>query len=275
MVKIYTIVKDEVDIIKDWLTYHGSMFGWNNIYVIDNYSTDGTYEVLQEFKQLGISVFREQDYRKKGEYMTNLIRKYSSGDDKLAFPIDIDEFIVFYDKNFSPNKVLIDKTLINNYLNTLPFSKVYKANYLSPILNVKDCSRVTTELDYSRYCDMGDLAKSFFNTKYFTGELDHGNHLNCRDYHLTKIVLVHYHCRNLEQIKKKIVNNVKGLGYDLDKKNLINCLKNNSTCAGNHHIKSLLEIYENKFIMPYEFDIEETKNISITPLKNRIKEGFF
>jgi hypothetical protein len=44
MTKIFTIVKDEVDIVDDWLIYHGCMFGWNNIYIIDNYSSDGTWE---------------------------------------------------------------------------------------------------------------------------------------------------------------------------------------------------------------------------------------
>ena len=49
MVKIFTMVKDEVDIVNDWIIYHASMFGYDNIYVIDNYSTDGTYELLQKY----------------------------------------------------------------------------------------------------------------------------------------------------------------------------------------------------------------------------------
>jgi len=42
------MVKDEVDIIDDWVIYHGSMFGFPNIFVIDNFSSDGTYEKLLE-----------------------------------------------------------------------------------------------------------------------------------------------------------------------------------------------------------------------------------
>ena len=48
LVKVFTMVKDEVDIIDDWVIYHGSMFGFSNIFVIDNFSSDGTYEKLLE-----------------------------------------------------------------------------------------------------------------------------------------------------------------------------------------------------------------------------------
>ena len=51
MVKIFTMAKDELDIVIDWVIYHGFIFGFSNIYVIDNYSTDGTYEALLKMQQ--------------------------------------------------------------------------------------------------------------------------------------------------------------------------------------------------------------------------------
>ena len=44
--KIFTMVKGEVDIVKDWVMYHGNLFGFTNLYIIDNFSRDGTYEIL-------------------------------------------------------------------------------------------------------------------------------------------------------------------------------------------------------------------------------------
>jgi hypothetical protein len=272
MVKLFTIVKDEVDIVKDWIIYHGSMFGWQNIHIIDNFSTDGTYEVIQEFKEL-INIYREPDYKKKGDYMTNLINKHSYGNDRLAFPIDIDEFIVYYDKDSNSKEISVDKNLITNYIHNLPMCRVYKANYLNPQLNVRNSNRVTVELAYSTYNDMGVHAKSFVDTRYFTGSLDHGNHLICNDSHLTKIALVHYHFRNIEQMKKKIYNNVVGLGYDVN--SLHQILASNPHTPGNHHIKNLIELNESRFQIPYVFDIEPNNAISIVPLKNRINDGFF
>jgi hypothetical protein len=273
MVKLFTIVKDEVDIVKDWLIYHGSMFGWNNIYVIDNYSTDGTYEVIQEFKDL-INIYREHDYKKKGEYMTNLINKHSNGNDTLAFPIDIDEFIVYYDKNSDLKSISIDKGLITNYINNLPPCRVYKANYLYPILTKPEgFSRVTVNTSYSNYCDMGCLAKSFVNTKYFKGSIDHGNHLSCNDYHLTNIALVHYHSRNIEQIKKKSLNNIIGLGYDPN--SLKDLIHRNPSCMGSHHINTQIQIQEGNFKLGYIENPDPSDTISIDPLRNRIIGGYF
>ena len=51
-IKLFTMVKDEVDIVEDWLKYHGSIFGYQNLYVIDNFSTDGTYEILLKYHNL-------------------------------------------------------------------------------------------------------------------------------------------------------------------------------------------------------------------------------
>ena len=49
-VKIFTMVKDEEDIIEYWINYHGSIFGYRNLYIIDNMSTDGTYEKIMKYK---------------------------------------------------------------------------------------------------------------------------------------------------------------------------------------------------------------------------------
>jgi hypothetical protein len=63
------------------------MFGFNNIYIIDNYSTDGTYEKIMSLKEdTPINVFRETDYKLKGNYMTDLIKKYCKNE-KYRFTI--------------------------------------------------------------------------------------------------------------------------------------------------------------------------------------------
>ena len=100
-IKIFTMVKDEVDIIEYWIKYHGELFGYENLYIVDNMSTDGTYESIEFYKNYGVQLFREEDYKQKGEIMTRLIKETDSYD--IAFPIDIDEFIVYY--NEDENKI--------------------------------------------------------------------------------------------------------------------------------------------------------------------------
>ena len=57
------MVKDEVDIVEDWIKYHGNIFGYKNLYIIDNNSVDGTYEILQKYIESGITIFQKDDYR--------------------------------------------------------------------------------------------------------------------------------------------------------------------------------------------------------------------
>lgn len=274
---IFTMVKDEEDIIDDWVIYHGSIFGFENLYIIDNYSSDGTYEKLLNFnkKNIPINIIRKQDYSKKGDYMMELISN-NTNDDDYCFPIDIDEFIVFYDKD--TNELSIDKNKIISYIYDLPNSKVYKTNYiLALITKINGYERATSECNYGTYLEYGNMAKSFFKKNLFDKKIDHGNHINTNEYFLTNLCLIHFHSRNLEQMKKKIYNNVSGFGYNLNsldslKKNIID----NPNCLGNHHIKNQIQILENNYNLQY-INIVNTnlKLINLYNFNNIIKNGFF
>ena len=228
-------------------------------------SSDGTFEVINSFKDHGVNIFREVDYKKKGIIMTELIRKYCDND--IAYPLDIDEFIVHYDKN--NNKISNNKYIIIDYINNLPIKSTYKTNYIS--------SKIINDIGYNNiedticgvYCDYGNFAKSFFNTSLFKGNIDHGNHYMTNNYYLTDLCLVHYHARNLNQMKLKIYNNVLGLGYDI---NNIDKLKELSRigCDGVHHVNNIINILENKYILPKSHYIES--DILLKPLSDTIIE---
>jgi hypothetical protein len=275
MVKIFTMVKDEVDVVEDWLIYHGCLFGWENIYIIDNYSTDGTYEKIVEFKKSGpqINVFRENDYKNKGIYMKNLIDTYCT-QDRLAFPIDIDEFVIYYERN--AKEVIFDKQFILNYMNNLPELPLYKANYLYPLLaNPCGSDRVQADSEYATYLDYGSHAKSFIDVRHFKGTIDHGNHIPSNNYLLTNIALIHFHSRNIEQNKKKTINNLVGLGYSLDLQNLKNIINSNPNACGNHHIRKFIAIEEKNFSLGFIQNPNPDHYINIKPFKQRIIDGFF
>ena len=268
MIKIFTMVKDEADIVEDWIIYHASIFGYDNIYVIDNYSSDGTYEILQKYVP-GINLYRERDYKKKGEFMTNLINTHAKN--MIAFPIDIDEFIVYYDNN----TISVKKELIKSYLNNLPKANVYKANYIQSIITKEGgYKRATTDANEGYYTSIGkNMSKSFVNTNYYKGSFDHGNHIPCDDFHLTKICLIHFHHRNLEQMKKKFLINVLGFDYKNDLIFLKDLLNKNKNCCGNHHVKNQSEVLENRYNLPVHKS--SPKHININVFNQRIKDGNF
>ena len=50
-VQIITMVKDEDDIIENFINYYGKLFGYNNLFIIDNISNDNTYDICLKYKQ--------------------------------------------------------------------------------------------------------------------------------------------------------------------------------------------------------------------------------
>jgi hypothetical protein len=261
------MVKGEVDIVKDWVLYHGDIFGYNNLYIIDNYSRDGTWETLLKLKEhYDINVLRLPNYKKKGEYMTILLRKVGNGE--IVFPIDIDEFIVYYDKQ--NNNISCDKNLIIEYIKSLRRLPFYKMNYINAkIFNPEGYDRATVDVKYGKYADYKGTAKTFFNSGIFKGLIDHGNHFHSNNYFLTNICLIHFHQRNLDQIKKKVYNNLTGLGYPVFNLQVLKELEmKGANINGYQHIKKQIKILENNFKLSIE-SVEST-DISLNPLNEKI-----
>lgn len=245
MVKIviFTMVKNEDDIVREWIEYHGKIFGYNNLFIIDNYSTDNTYEICKEYVSKGIFLKQEDDYQKKGE-KTTFYSKNTSCD--IFIPLDIDEFIIYYNKDDK----MVSKNNIVSYLESLLHSNngVYKMNYIWPLKTNNDHSlkKFTHSIVSRHFKDNSEIyGKTFIINKnvsnYF--EFDHGNHVPVSNYLCSDLHLIHYHVRSHNQVLKKTHANVTGLGYPLDIE-LLKKLSNNSAC-GIHHIDRMINIMEN------------------------------
>ena len=289
--KLFTIVKDEIDIVAEWVHYHGRLFGYANLYIIDNMSTDGTYEKLLDLQSAyGCSVFQRPNYALKGVYMTQLINEYCSHKNEtggnytapIAYPIDIDEFIAFYDSK--TRTISCDKTAILSYFEQTILPKIaaneyafFKTKYImNKIINNTASSdfdgykNAVLESTHGAYSNYGSLAKTFFSSKVIVEHgvhIDHGNHYKQCQYFMTDLVLVHYHCRSRAQMEKKVYNNVAGFGYPV---NDVAALARYLSASGSHHVKHRIEILNNTFKLSVEtFDdakpISES-HISLAPL---------
>ena len=271
MIKLFTIVKDEIDIVREWVMYHGHIFGFKNLYIIDNMSVDGTYEKLLEFQQThGCNVSQESYYSFKGEYMTEYIRKFCSEKDStgkyvtpIAYPIDIDEFITIYDNKthtISCNKDEILAYLKNVILQLIDCNEhaFFKANYImSKIMSDapkgnSGYNNAVRECSHGKYANYGSLAKTFFSSKHVIEhdiQIDHGNHFNKRAYYPTPLVLVHYHARSYDQMCKKIYNNVAGFDYPVNSVALLQEYVNGS---GGHHVQNRIKVLSGTFKLDVE-----------------------
>jgi hypothetical protein len=238
-VTIATMVKNEDDIIRHWIEYHGKIFGYDSLYILDNFSTDNTFEICKEYLNRGIHLLQEHDYNMKGVYMTHY-KNHTDCD--IFIPLDIDEFVCYYHKNTGS----VNRWDIMNYLEGLLHSNngVFKMNYILPI-NVTGGNGLE-KFTHGTIGDWGHMAKTFV-VKRFTDsnfQFDHGNHVPTNNYVLSDLMLVHFHQRSHEQFVKKVYANVVGLGYQWD----LNTLKNQPRGSGWHHVEHAISLLENPSI---------------------------
>ena len=198
-------------------------------------------------------------------YMTRLF--YANCRNEWGIPLDIDEFIVLYDK--LTNQIKCEAEHILQYIQTIPPVPVCKMTYITSIIigcdgylhAPQECRR---GLHQNLNCD----AKSFFHSSKFETEIDHGNHFHTEKYFETKLALIHYRIRNMNQIKTKISNNLSGLGYtstdDIDK--LRKILKDNPICIGNHYIRNKIRILKNQFNIRSDKTLEDSELINLEPM---------
>ena len=253
--KIFSIVKNEVDIVAQWVKYHASIVGLQNMVVLDNESTDGTSELLAQLK---VATHKVPDYRLKGDYMTYLAQ---AARNELVIPLDIDEFMVGYNKG--ANTISCN---VHAILSKLPMHPVYKMNYIQA-KNLGECTNAPLQAIRGAYSDNGSFAKSFFHTSKFSGKIDHGNHFRTPYFYLAPICLVHYHYRNKAQYIEKIKLNVAGFGYPLDDVEELKRLSA-ANCQGRHHVESQITILEGTFSRP--LDATEPTDIDLGPLARKI-----
>ena len=276
--KIFTIVKNEKDVVECWVHYHAKLAGgYTNIHVIDNESTDGTFELLKEIAQKHrIYLYSKSDYTKKGEYMTALYRKWCAPGE-IGLPIDIDEFVVYYDRK-SPHRVIsCDPIAIHSHLSAIagvidprtnmPVS-MFKMNYIQSIIppDVPDgYENAVQHTQYGYYDDQRGFAKTGFVGGRFQGVIDHRNHcFTSSMYLVSNLCLVHYHARNLPQMLSKIYCNVAGLGYPVDDSEALIPYSTIHT-PGYHHVRNQQQVLQGTYRLPTREHSAAT-DIDLTPL---------
>lgn len=295
---VATMVKDEDDIVEDWIIYHGNIFGFDNIYIYDNFSTDKTFEICKRYESTGIHIRQEKNYALKGIVMQNVMKESKCD---IFIPLDIDEFIIDYDDqlNLVSPMNLIDRII--DYANRSK-SGIIKMNYINPIRSTKktDCfNDFSSNIDF--YNELQHSISLFAYGKIDTTipinhrktymsthklpkdfEIDHGNHIVTNEFTESSICLIHYHHRSDHQIRKKAYNNVIGFGHSTNIPYLENLLSE-SFVAGRHHVERVLDIEKNptkNFGLPF-VEIRNVEDIDITPLwtiilfqNNNIRNSF-
>lgn len=174
-IKIFTFIKDEEILLKDWIEYHATIVGYNNIYIVDNCSVDNTHNILKYYEKLGITViYNYPDYCNKGIYLSEIMCREKINC-KFLIPIDGDEFIALRDNN---NNIITDGILIKNYILSLPQDgNIYIFNtYLNSCAEKEFYDNSIIEINkFNYHLQNNSMMKKFFPSISFIST-DHGNH---------------------------------------------------------------------------------------------------
>uniref|UniRef100_E6VQ44 Glycosyltransferase 2-like domain-containing protein n=1 Tax=Rhodopseudomonas palustris (strain DX-1) TaxID=652103 RepID=E6VQ44_RHOPX len=213
----FSMVKDEADIIEDWLRYAISIFGPGNVVVLDDASSDGTSDILFHYR----SLIRTERVRSsaagpsKGELMTAAMNADRGAYDILV-PLDADEFIGLQNSWRRSDVMQVFEGLDVARTGRFKFPLTYQA--IPPLSAAPNGIRLIKDFSVTSYEFFGnrrtDFAKTFFSARHFIS-VDSGNHHGasaCERVDYTDFWLYHFPARSLDQFAKKILNGARYAG---------------------------------------------------------------
>ncbi len=185
--------KNEDHCLAPWVQYHGYLFGFENIFIIDhNSNSPKTLETLERLERSGVSVTRlteNDDYKNKGAFVAAEIHRIEATDKyDFVFPIDCDEFLFMRD---GQNKPTCSRSEIFRYLETFQ-------GYLGRLIIKENFLHI---LGHAGYYWALPYQKVFFSGGNCLS-LDHGSHIgqarHSEESLVTRMAYAHFHFKPYE-----------------------------------------------------------------------------
>jgi hypothetical protein len=189
--------RNEEDCLEPWLRFHGYLFGYFNLFVIDHGSDDpAVLEILARYQRLGVHVFRlpaEADFRRKGEFVSAALQQADrTGFYDILLPLDCDEFVVMRDADGRPR---CERAALLAYFETLA-GETAMLHVKENFLNTLGHPGVFFALSYQ---------KVFF-TRGGCGTVDEGSHTGTSprstEAKPTRLVYAHFHHKTYEKLQR-------------------------------------------------------------------------
>jgi hypothetical protein len=214
ILKIILITKNEKSLIKPWIKYHGNIFGYDNLHIIDDSDDADILNYYDSLNNLGIHFYQENNNLNTVEYRFNEIMKSLKDKCDFIIKLDTDEFIGAY--NQAEDTISVDQSDIYDILDSLDTSNglKYKSSYtiISIPNNLQDNIINCTTFKKPCYTEY----KTFFNSKTFL-YCDLGSHngqvigpYSSEEFNKTNLAIIHYHFCDYEtylhNCKKAIIS---------------------------------------------------------------------
>jgi hypothetical protein len=92
-VKLFLMTKNEIELLEDWLKYHGYLFGLENIHVLDGSDDQRVFDIYDKYKPLGLRVhFSSVGLNGLADELTLLMHAHK-GSNNFLIKLDTDEFL--------------------------------------------------------------------------------------------------------------------------------------------------------------------------------------
>ena len=294
------MTKNEIDLIEDWIKYHGYIFGLENIHIVDGSDDNNVLNIYEKYKNFGLNIHHTSlglNYLE--EYLTKIMHEYK-GEDNFLIKLDTDEFLSYLPKfrfkNLNLLKVLNKKhSIFERFLrklktkyfeirfgNSIPsnqefeafFNKLpvtghkYKASFTAwsiPSLDeVSNPIKTLTEFSYFQYSTI----KSFFHSDSFI-KVDlgcHAGHTVKNDYSIdTGLSIIHYHNVSLQDTIRKAKQVIISHGY-IDDSDPISVQKDKIK----HHLSQgdIKSYHKLKIYLKYLNHLSDLSKFDINDLSN-------
>ncbi|QNT77571.1 hypothetical protein JGUZn3_03140 [Entomobacter blattae] len=190
--------KNELTLLEPWILYHSSLFGFENLTIIDNGSTcPEIHTLLDYYEKKGCCILRtfttKQDFIDKGKIVKNIIQEWDKNNDHydFAIPLDCDEFLAFFGNN-----ILLEK---EDIINQFQYLLNYDGTFLLHRILLNDPT-------HTGFFKPQIIRKSFFRPNTIVN-LDNGYHepqtIYDRKLIFTNFMYIHLHNRpNFSDLKK-------------------------------------------------------------------------
>ena len=125
--------RDETLLLEPWLRYHGFLFGYENIFILDNGSKNPVVQAtLKRFAKVGVNVNYSHpsrlDFDRKGCVVGTLIEHFQQTSRyDIVLPLDCDEFVAV----IGDNGISISRNQILDHLSELA--------QLGPMVKIRHC----------------------------------------------------------------------------------------------------------------------------------------
>jgi hypothetical protein len=204
LVKIFTVTRDDADIIEDFILYYGTIFGYSNVVIIDNNSCDPTVlAIYDKYRNRGVIFETCPSYKDggQGDAFTTVMHKYKTECEFLV-GLDSDEFL-YIDGSTDP------ATSLPNYFQQLPTDatifSIPTTNYLYNKIDTENPHYINFEMQQPirnittfKHTVNPAIIKRFYRSNAFVST-SNGNHRGVvshgREHLVDAIRCLHYHNR--------------------------------------------------------------------------------